>query len=81
MAVALRLMRTGKKSFPNYRIIAVDKRKKRNGAYLEKIGFYNPLTDPATLDIDKIKLEAWLRKGAVVSDGLAKLLKLSRQKS
>lgn len=75
MAVALRLMRTGKKGFPNYRVIAVDKRKKRNGAYIEKIGVYNPLTNPMILQVDEKRLAYWKEKGAQISEGLARLLK------
>ncbi len=52
----------------------MDKRKKRNGAYIEKIGFYDPHKEPH-LKIDKEKLQGWLAKGAVLSEGTAKLLK------
>lgn len=75
MAVALRLMRFGKKKNPVYRIVAVDKRKKRDGRYLEQVGFYNPMKDPSELRIDKEKFEHWKYRGAVVSEGLLKLLK------
>ncbi len=68
-------MRVGKKGFPNYRIIAIDKRKKRDGAYIEKLGFYDPLTNPMTLTIDEQKLAKWREKGALISEGLTKLLK------
>lgn len=75
MAVTIRLMRIGKKDLPNYRIIVVDKRKKRTGSYLEKIGVYDPTKNPSLLEIDKDKLEKWTNKGATLSDGLARLLK------
>lgn len=68
-------MRFGKKKYPTYRIVAIDKRKKRDGSYIEKVGLYNPMTQPATLDIDKAKFDAWTSKGAQLSDGLRKLLK------
>lgn len=64
----------GKKSTPHYRIVAVDHRKKRNGAYLERLGTYNPLTSPAAIEIDEKKLSDWLAKGAMVSEGMNKLL-------
>lgn len=75
MPASIKLMRIGKKGQPNYRIIVVDKRKKRNGAYLEKLGQYNPLSQPAKIDIDKDRLQNWLDKGAILSDGMVKLLK------
>jgi len=73
MPAAIRLMRIGKKGSPSYRIVVMDKRKKRTGAYLEKIGFYNPLTNPATLSIDKDRYDYWISKGAVISEGIRKL--------
>lgn len=73
MAATIRLMRMGKKGKPTYRIIVIDKRKKRNGLYLEKIGFYNPRIDPPILQIDKNRLEFWLQRGATISEGLRKL--------
>ncbi len=75
MPAAIKLMRTGKKGMPSYRIVVIDKRKKRNSNYLDKIGNYNPLTRPAQINLDKVKLESWLKKGAFVSEGVRKLLK------
>ena len=73
MAAAIKLMRIGKKDYPVYRIVIQDKRQKRNGGYIEKIGFYNPNVKPALVNIDQKKLEDWLSKGAVVSPGVRKL--------
>ncbi len=81
MAVALRLMRLGKRGKPSYRIIAIDKRKKRDGKYIESIGIYNPLVDPAEIKINKERFNYWKEKGAVVSEGLARLLKSKFQSS
>lgn len=67
-------MRIGKKGFPNYRIVTVDKRKKRNGAYLDRVGFYNPLSNPASLELDEKRVMYWLEKGATISEGMSKLL-------
>lgn len=75
MAVTLRLMRFGKRKYATYRIVAIDKRKKRDGSYIEKVGFYNPMTSPATLTIDTDKYKSWINKGAQLSDGLRKLIK------
>lgn len=73
MPATIKLMRIGKKGHPSYRIVVVDKRKKRNTAYIEEIGFYNPMTDPATLKINQDKLKSWLQKGATLTDGARKL--------
>jgi len=76
MAVALRLFRLGKKGKPVYRIVAIDKRKKRNGSYIESVGFYDPMISPLSLKIDKKRFEYWKSKGAVISEGLQKLMHL-----
>ncbi len=75
MAVALRLMRFGKKHYPTYRIVAIDKRSKRDGAYIEKVGTYNPMTEPSAITINEERFTYWRRNGAQVSDGLQKLMK------
>ena len=68
MAVKLRLMRLGRKGQPFYRIVAVDSRKRRDGAYIEKIGHYNPLRRPAEVVVDDDKALKWLNRGAQPSD-------------
>jgi len=78
MAVCLRLMRFGKKGSPVYRIVAIDKRKKRNTKYIEKIGFYNPMTNPCILEINKDRYDFWIKNGALISDGLLKLIKFNK---
>lgn len=75
MAVAIKLIKYGKKGQPNYRIVAIDKREKRNGPYIEKIGLYNPLTNPPVLTINKERYKYWLNKGAEISEGILKLQK------
>jgi len=67
-------MRFGKRGDPQYRIVAIDKRKKRDGSYLEKIGTYNPMKKPCLIEIDQAKYESWQKKGAQVSEGIRKLL-------
>lgn len=74
MSVTIRLMRFGKKGYPTYRIVALDKRKKPVGGYLEKIGTYNPMKEPAELIIDKKLLDKWTQTGAVLSEGMRKIL-------
>ena len=62
--VKIRLTRTGKRGQPSYRIIVVDQRSKRDGKYIDNLGFYNPLTQPATIKLDQKKYQDWLNKGA-----------------
>ncbi|MDH7476541.1 MAG: 30S ribosomal protein S16 [Microgenomates group bacterium] len=73
MATTIRLMRFGKKKFPIYRIVVLDKRKKRDGAYLDQIGVYNPNPDPFKLEIDQKKFDYWVKNGAQISTALRKL--------
>ncbi len=75
MSVRLRLTRMGRKKRPYYRIIAVDSRKKRDGAFIERIGYYHPLNDPPTIKIDGEKALKWLRVGAQPSDTVRSLLR------
>jgi len=75
MAVAIRLFRLGKKDKPFYRIVVADKRNKRQGKYIEEIGYYNPLKEPAEVKINKERLDYWLNRGAILSEGLQKLKK------
>lgn len=75
MAVTIRLMRFGKPKTPFYRIVVLDKRKKRDGSYIEKIGQYNPLTEPMEILLSKSRFEYWKSVGAQLSEGMTKLLK------
>jgi len=75
MSVSIRLTRGGAKKKPFYRIVVLDSRTKRDGAYLEKIGHYNPCVDPAEIVIDKEKLDKWIKNGAQCSTTVASLIK------
>ena len=75
MAVAIKLMRTGKRGHATYRVVVMDKRKKRNGAYIEKIGTYDPHGEPAKIELNKEKFDFWVTRGAIISEGISKLLK------
>lgn len=75
MAVKIRLTRMGKRHDPKYRIIVVDERKKRDGRYIEKIGFYDPVPNPHRLELKKERLDYWVACGAIISTGLSRLLK------
>ncbi len=75
MALKLRLTRLGDHKNPLYRIVATDSRTKRDGEYLEKIGSYNPHTNPATVSIDEEVALKWLKTGAIPSDTVRNLFK------
>ena len=74
MAVKIRLQRHGRKKRPFYRLVAADARAQRDGAFLERLGYYNPLTDPADVFIDEEKALKWLRRGAQPTDTARRLL-------
>lgn len=73
--VKLRLRRMGAKKAPFYRIVVAESRNARDGRFIEEIGFYNPIVDPAELKIDAEKAKQWLANGAQASDTVKALLK------
>ena len=75
MAVKIRLRRMGAKKAPYYRVVVADSRYPRDGRFIEEIGTYNPLTDPATVAIDAEKAKAWIATGAQPTDTVRALLK------
>ena len=75
MAVKIRLTRMGKKKNPFYRIVVADQRDRRDGAPIEEIGYYNPMTNPADVKIDAEKATKWLNNGAQPTDTVRSLLK------
>lgn len=75
MAVTLRLYRIGKKGHPTYKIVAVNRRYKANGKYIEAVGTYNPHATPSEVKVNEERLTYWKNKGAIISEGLGKLLK------
>ena len=77
MAVKIRLTRMGKKKNPFYRIVVADQRSRRDGAPIEEIGYYDPMTNPATVKIDAEKAQQWIKNGAQPSDTVRSLLKKS----
>ena len=74
MAVKIRLRRMGAKKAPFYRVVVADSRYPRDGRFIEEIGYYNPLTDPATIKIDADKAEQWIKNGAQPTDTVKALL-------
>ena len=77
MAVKIRLRRMGQKKAPFYRIIVADSRSPRDGRFIEEIGTYNPMKDPAEIKIDAEKAEQWLKNGAQPTDTVKVILKKS----
>lgn len=68
MAVKMRLKRMGKKKAPFYRIVVADSRSPRDGKFIEAIGTYNPLTNPAEIKVDEELAFKWLNNGAIPTD-------------
>ncbi|BCI60011.1 30S ribosomal protein S16 [Solibaculum mannosilyticum] len=75
MAVKIRLRRMGAKKAPFYRIVVADSRYPRDGRFIEEIGYYNPLTEPAEVKIDAEKAQKWMKNGAQPTDTVKALLK------
>jgi small subunit ribosomal protein S16 len=75
VAVAIRLTRVGATKRPAYRVIAIDKRRSRDGRALEILGYYDPLTEPATVHLETERINAWIGKGALPSETVAKLMR------
>jgi small subunit ribosomal protein S16 len=75
MAVRLRLTRKGAKKKPYYRVIAADSEAPRDGRFLDILGSYNPMKDPAEIKIDREKVSKWLKKGASASESVRAILK------
>jgi small subunit ribosomal protein S16 len=77
MAVKIRLARHGAKKAPFYRIVVADARSPRDGAFIERVGTYNPRTQPSEINVDTEKAKEWIAKGAQPTDQVCKLLKIS----
>lgn len=75
MAVKIRLRRMGAKKAPFYRIVVADSRYPRDGRFIEEIGYYNPLEEPAVLKVDAEKAQKWIATGAQPTDTVKALFK------
>ena len=75
MAAKIRLRRMGAKKNPFYRIVVADSRYPRDGRFIEEIGYYNPLVDPAEIKVDAEKAQKWIANGAQPTDTVKALLK------
>jgi len=77
MAVKIRLRRMGAKKAPFYRIVVADSRYPRDGRFIEEVGYYDPMTNPATIKLDNEKVEKWLANGAQPTETVKSILKKS----
>ena len=75
MAVRIRLARHGAKKRPFYRIIAADNDSPRDGRFLEKLGTYNPLRDPAQVELNMDRVKYWIAQGAIPTDTVKTILR------
>jgi len=75
MAVKIRLKRIGAKKAPFYRVVVADERSPRDGKFIEEIGYYNPITEPADIKINAEKATKWLNNGAQPTETVRTLLK------
>ena len=73
--LAIKLMRTGAKKRPSYRVVVKEKQSKRDGAYLENLGTYNPTREPAEIILKVDRVQYWIGKGAQPTDTVARLIK------
>jgi small subunit ribosomal protein S16 len=71
----IRLRRTGAKKQPSYRVVVAESTAPRDGTFLEVLGHYNPLTDPATVQLKEDRVREWLQRGALPTDRVERLLK------
>ena len=75
MSVRIRLQRHGRKQVPIYHIVVADARSPRDGAFIERIGVYNPMSKPATIEIDRMKAYEWIKNGAQPTDTVRAILR------
>ncbi len=75
MSVKIRLKRMGTKKRPFYRLVATDSRNRRDGRFIEELGYYDPLTSPANVKIDEASIIKWMSNGAIPSENVEGLLR------
>ncbi|MBW1701773.1 MAG: 30S ribosomal protein S16 [Deltaproteobacteria bacterium] len=75
MAVSIRLTRMGAKKKPFYRLVAADSEAPRDGKFLEILGYYDPMKDPAVIKVHEDKVNYWLEKGAITTESVRALLR------
>lgn len=80
MEVKIRMRKVGKPTDKRYhfRVVAINRTKSRDGRFIEELGFYDPTTKPATFNVDREKIDSWIKKGAQVSTTVKNLLKKAK---
>lgn len=78
MAVHIRLQRKGNTNRPFYHVVAADHRARRDGRFLEKLGYYDPTTEPSTIELKDERLQHWYSQGAQLSETVAKIAKIKK---
>jgi len=73
--LAIKLMRTGAKKKPSYRVVVKEKQSKRDGAYLENLGTYNPTREPAEINLKMDRIRYWIQNGAQPTETVSRLIK------
>ena len=81
MAVRIRLARHGAKKAPYYRVVVADARARRDGRFIEEVGRYNPCVDPTFIKLDLEKIDAWIKKGAELTDPVERIVKIAREQA
>ncbi len=79
MATMIRMQRAGARNHPTYRIVVTDSRNPRDGRFIEKVGFYNPRSNPVLINIDEERVSHWMGHGAKCSESVASLLKRQQE--
>ena len=79
--VRIRLARFGRKKRPFYRIVVTDSRRRRDSSWIENVGYYNPLTEPKTIEMDLKRINYWLGVGAKMSERVEKLKKIYEERA
>jgi small subunit ribosomal protein S16 len=75
MSVVIRMQRAGGRNWPFFRVVVADSRRARDGRFLEKVGYYNPVTRPAQVELDQERIRYWMERGALASESVGVLLK------
>jgi small subunit ribosomal protein S16 len=75
MSVTIRMQRAGGRNAPFYRVVVADSRRARDGRFLEKVGYYNPLSNPAQIHLDQERVRFWVKNGAQMSESVNALWK------
>ncbi len=81
MAVVIRMQRAGGRNRPFYRVVAADSRMPRDGRFLEKVGYYNPLRDSEEIKLEVDRIQDWVSKGARLSEAVTNLLRRYQERS